>query len=58
MVVLTARPPMFLQMEIYALAALGGAALLTPGDQVGLPDAFIAPRCDLRYEPASCGYEL
>ena len=40
---LTARPPMVLQKEIYALAALAGAALLTLGDQVGLPDAVIAP---------------
>ncbi len=41
--ILTARPPMVLQKEIYALAALAGAALLTLGDQVGLPDAIIAP---------------
>jgi len=41
--ILTARPPMVLQREIYALAALAGAAILTLGDQVGLPDAVIAP---------------
>ena len=41
--ILTARPPMVLQREIYALAALAGAALLTLGDLVGLPDAVIAP---------------
>jgi uncharacterized membrane protein YeiH len=41
--VLTARPPMVLQREIYALAALGGAALLTLGDMVGVPDTVIAP---------------
>lgn len=40
---LTARPPMVLQREIYALAALAGAALLTLGDQVGVPDAVAAP---------------
>lgn len=41
--IMTARPPMVFQREIYALAALAGAAILTLGYQVGLPDAIIAP---------------
>lgn len=41
--ILTARQPMVLQREIYALAALAGAALLTLGAQVGVPDSVIAP---------------
>ncbi|MDE2577209.1 MAG: trimeric intracellular cation channel family protein [Hyphomicrobiales bacterium] len=40
--ILTAQAPMVLHREIYALAALGGAALLAYGDGVGLPDGFIA----------------
>ena len=41
--IMSARPPMVFQREIYALAALAGAAILTLGYQVGLPDAIIAP---------------
>ena len=41
--IMSARPPMVFQREIYALAALAGAAVLTLGYQVGLPDAIIAP---------------
>jgi uncharacterized membrane protein YeiH len=41
--VLTARTPMVFRRDIYAIAALAGAALLTFGDAVGLPDALIAP---------------
>ena len=41
--VLSARPPMVLQREIYALAALAGALLLTLGIEVGVPDVIIAP---------------
>ena len=41
--IMTARPPMVLRRDIYALAALAGAALLTLGDLVGVPDAVVAP---------------
>lgn len=41
--ILTARPPMVLQKEIYALAALAGAFLFSIGHQVGLPDNIMAP---------------
>ena len=41
--VLTARPPMVLRREIYALAALAGAALLAFSDFVGIPDLVAAP---------------
>ena len=41
--VLTARPPMVLRREIYALAALAGAALLTFSADVGVPDFVAAP---------------
>lgn len=41
--VLTARPPMVLQRDIYALAALAGALLLTLGASVGVPDLVLAP---------------
>lgn len=41
--VLTARPPMVLRREIYALAALAGAALLTFSAYVGVPDFVAAP---------------
>ena len=41
--VLTARPPMVLSREIYALAALAGAALLAFGASVGVPDVVGAP---------------
>jgi len=41
--VLTARPPMVLRREVYALAALAGASLLTFGDHVGIPDSITAP---------------
>lgn len=41
--VLTARPPMVLRREIYALAALGGAALFTFSATVGIPDFVAAP---------------
>jgi len=41
--VLTARPPMVLSREIYALAALAGAALLAFGANVGVPDVVGAP---------------
>lgn len=41
--ILTARPPMVLQRDIYALAALAGAALLTLGANVGIPDLVLAP---------------
>ncbi|MEJ1161454.1 trimeric intracellular cation channel family protein [Prosthecomicrobium sp. N25] len=41
--VLTARPPMVLRREIYALAALAGAALLTFSAHVGVPDFVAAP---------------
>lgn len=41
--ILTARPPMVLQKEIYALAALAGAFLFTIGHQVGLPETVLAP---------------
>lgn len=41
--IMTARPPMVLRRDIYALAALAGAGLLTLGDLVGVPDAVVAP---------------
>ena len=41
--ILTARPPMVLQKEIYALAALAGAFLFTIGNHVGLPGNIMAP---------------
>lgn len=41
--IMTARKPMVFQREIYALAALAGAAVLTLGYQLGMPDAIIAP---------------
>ncbi len=41
--VLTARPPMVLRREIYALAALAGALLLALGSHVGVPDIVVAP---------------
>lgn len=41
--VLTARPPMVLRREIYALAALAGAALFTLSATVGVPDFVSAP---------------
>ena len=41
--ILTARPPMVLQKEIYALAALAGAGLYTLGHQSGISDMFLAP---------------
>lgn len=41
--VLTARTPMVLRGEIYALAAFAGACLLTFGDFVGVPAVITAP---------------
>jgi uncharacterized membrane protein YeiH len=41
--VLTARTPMVLSREIYALAALAGAALLAFGASMGVPDIIGAP---------------
>jgi uncharacterized membrane protein YeiH len=41
--ILTARPPMVLQKEIYALAALAGASVYTLGSQLGLSDALLVP---------------
>lgn len=41
--VLAAQTPMVLRRDIYALAALAGAALLTFGASVGVPDGVIAP---------------
>ncbi len=41
--VLTVRVPMVLHREIYALAAFGGACVVTFGDSAGLPDAVTAP---------------
>ena len=41
--ILTARTPMVLRRDIYALAALAGASVLTWGAQVGVPDIILAP---------------
>lgn len=41
--VLTARTPMVLRRDIYALAALAGATVLTLGAQVNIPDLVLAP---------------
>lgn len=41
--ILTARQPMVLQKEIYALAALAGASAYTLGTQFGLADFYLAP---------------
>lgn len=41
--ILTAQTPMVLQRDIYALAALLGAAVLSFGSALGLPDALLAP---------------
>jgi uncharacterized membrane protein YeiH len=41
--VLTARPPMVLSRDIYALAALAGAGLLAFAAAVGVPDLVAAP---------------
>lgn len=41
--ILTAQTPMVLQRDIYALAALLGAAVLAGGDHFGWPDAVMAP---------------
>lgn len=41
--VLTARTPMVLQREVYALAALGGACIVSFGDAAGAPDVVTAP---------------
>jgi uncharacterized membrane protein YeiH len=46
--ILTARPPMVLQKEIYALAALAGASVYTLGSQLGLSDALLVPAGALR----------
>lgn len=41
--VLTARTPMVLRREIYALAAFAGACIVTFGDFVGIPALISAP---------------
>lgn len=41
--ILTAQTPMVLQRDIYALAALGGAGVLTFGVEAGLPTDIVAP---------------
>lgn len=41
--VLTVRVPMVLHREIYALAAFGGACVVTFGDAAGMPDTVTAP---------------
>ena len=41
--VLTARTPMVLRRDIYALAALAGATVMTLGVQVNIPDFILAP---------------
>jgi uncharacterized membrane protein YeiH len=41
--IVTARTPMVLRREIYALAALAGAAVLAFGDFAGAPDIVTAP---------------
>lgn len=41
--ILTIRTPMVLRVEIYALAALAGAAVVAFGAYVGLPSAFNLP---------------
>lgn len=41
--VLTVRVPMVLRREIYALAAFGGACVVTFGASAGLPDTVTAP---------------
>ena len=41
--VLTTRTPMVLHREVYALAALAGAAALAFGDWIGAPDMATAP---------------
>jgi len=57
---MTIRPSMVLRRDIYALAALADAAVLTLGDLVGVPDAVVAalsydwrlPRANNRRNPA------
>jgi uncharacterized membrane protein YeiH len=41
--VLTARPPMVLRRDVYALAALAGASVFALSDLSGIPDAISAP---------------
>ncbi|WP_333823010.1 trimeric intracellular cation channel family protein [Pinisolibacter sp.] len=41
--VLTAQTPMVLRREVYALAALAGAAVVTFGDHFGMPYPLTAP---------------